>query len=250
MYAKVKSIIFFFALFLLGACSITKRIHNPGWHVEWKNKHSSVDNELSYSEHSQAGKEHHIEVLNSDKGELRIGDEHFPMQSRDENGSDQVVTPAKSNEIQPSKSEALPVENEMIYPNEQDTPLTPLSEDTAEKQKDKKLPSSLKIALILTLASLIVSFLVLASVSFLLTGTFILLILIQLTLGILAVIKSNQALRQINAKPDLWKGKKLAKFLLFFGIIGFVVLLILQVIAFNMLSNQYNFDGLFDGFFQ
>ncbi len=218
--------------------------------MEWKHKPTSNDQEFSHSERSQAEKENSIEVLNSDKGELRIGDEHVPMQSRDENGSDQVVTPAKSNEIQPSKSEALPVESEMIYPNEQDTPLTLLSEDSAEKQKDKKMPPPLKTALTLTLVSLIVTFIVLASVYVLSTLTFILLILIQLTFSVLAVINSNQALRQINAKPDLWKGKKLAKFLLYFGIIGFVALLILQVIAFNMLSNQYNFDALFGGFFQ
>jgi hypothetical protein len=249
MYAIVKSIIFFFALFLLGACSITKRIHNPGWHVEWKHKPTSIDQEFSHSERSQAEKENSIEVHNSDKGELRIGDEHFPMQSGYENGSDQVVTPSKSNEVQPSKSKALPVENEMIYPNNQDTPLTFLSDDSAEKQKDKKMPPPLKTAVILTLVSLFVSFIVLASVSVISSLMFILLVLTQLTLSVLAVINSNQALRQINAKPDLWKGKKLAKFLLFFGIIGFVALLILQVIAFNMLSDQYNFDGLFDGFF-
>jgi hypothetical protein len=112
------------------------------------------------------------------------------------------------------------------------------------------MPPPLKTALTLTLVSLIVTFIVFASVYVLSTLTFILLILIQLTFSVLAVINSIQALRQINAKPDLWKGKKLAKFLLYFGIIGFVALLILQVIAFNMLSNQYNFDGLFDGFFQ
>ena len=32
----IKSIAVIFALLSLGACTITKRVHNPGWHVEWK----------------------------------------------------------------------------------------------------------------------------------------------------------------------------------------------------------------------
>jgi hypothetical protein len=239
-----------FLLCLLGSCTITKRLHNPGWHVEWKNKPTSNDQEFSHSERSQAEKENSIEVLNSDKGELRIGDDHFPVESRYENGSDHVRTQSKSSEVQPSKLEVLPTEAETIDPYDQEFQGSLLSENSAEKQKDKKMPPPLKTALTLTLVSLIVTFIVLASVYVLSTLTFILLILIQLTFSVLAVINSIQALRQINAKPDLWKGKKLAKFLLYFGIIGFVALLILQVIAFNMLSNQYNFDGLFDGFFQ
>jgi hypothetical protein len=246
----MKNLILLFILSLIASCTITKRVHNPGWHVEWKNKHSSIDNELFYSELSQAGKEHPIEVLNSDKEEHRIGDDHFPVESRHEKGSDHVRTQSKSSEVQPSKLEVLPTEAETIDPYDQEFQGSLLSENSAEKQKDKKIPPPLKTALTLTLVSFIVTFIVLASVYVLSTLTFILLILIQLTFSVLAVINSNQALRQINAMPDLWKGKKLAKFLLYFGIIGFVALLILQVIAFNMLSNQYNFDALFDGFFQ
>ena len=32
----MKSIAVLFALFCLGSCTITKRVHNAGWHVEWK----------------------------------------------------------------------------------------------------------------------------------------------------------------------------------------------------------------------
>jgi hypothetical protein len=38
----MKNILFVTSIFLLGACTITKRVHNPGWHVEWKSTHSSV----------------------------------------------------------------------------------------------------------------------------------------------------------------------------------------------------------------
>ena len=28
-------------LTIIGSCTITKRVHNSGWHVEWKSNHSS-----------------------------------------------------------------------------------------------------------------------------------------------------------------------------------------------------------------
>ena len=34
----IKSIAVIFALLSLGACTITKRVHNTGWHVEWRLK--------------------------------------------------------------------------------------------------------------------------------------------------------------------------------------------------------------------
>lgn len=37
---KYLSFLLFFIV--LGSCTITKRVHNPGWHVEWKSTHSSV----------------------------------------------------------------------------------------------------------------------------------------------------------------------------------------------------------------
>jgi cation transport ATPase len=236
------------ALFL-GSCTITKRVHNPGWHVEWKHTYSANEQKFSCHEGSQAEKESIIEVRHSDKEERRIAENNFPLESGNDKGTDHVVTESKFIDIQPSKLEVIPIENEAIHLEEQDIQKTLLSENSEETQKDKKMPPPLKTAVTLTLISLFVSFIVLASVSVLSTLMFILLVLTQLTLSVFAVINSNQALRQIKAKPDLWKGKKLAKFLLFFGIIGFVALLILQVIAFNMLSNQYNFDALFDGFF-
>jgi len=233
-----------FVLFL-GSCTVTKRVHNSGWHVEWKHTYSANDKEFSY----QAEKEYIIEDVYSDDGKHRIAENNFPTESGNDYESDHVVTASKSIDVQPSRLEVIPIENEAIHREDQDIQKTLLSENTVEKQKDKKMPPPLKTAVTLTLVSLFVSFIVLASVSVLSTLMFILLVLTQLTLSVFAVINSNQALRQIKAKPDLWKGKKLAKFLLFFGIIGFVALLILQVIAFNMLSNQYNFDALFDGFF-
>jgi len=241
----MKSITFLLTLFLLGACTITKRVHNPGWHVEWKHTYSANDKEFSY----QAEKEYIIEDVYSDNGEHRIAENNFPMESGNDYESDHVVTASKSIDVQPSKLEVIPIENEAIHREEQDIQKTLLLENTVEKQKDKKMPPPLRTAVTLTLVSLFVLFIVLASVSVLSPLMFILLVLTQLTLSVFAAINSNQALRQIKAKPDLWKGKKLAKFLLFFGIIGLVALVVLQVIAFNMNSNQYNFDALFDGFF-
>ncbi len=52
MNTIVKSVIFLLALFLLGACTITKRMHNPGWHVEWKsslNKSQAQENNSTSS---------------------------------------------------------------------------------------------------------------------------------------------------------------------------------------------------------
>ena len=246
----MKYIHLLFILAFVASCTVTKRVHHPGWHVEWKHKHSSIDQEFSSCDLSQVEKENNIDVFNSDKREHRSGEEHVLMESRGDNGIDHIVTQSKSSEVQPSKLDVIPTEGEMISPDDQVFQGTLSSENSEEKQKDKKMPPPLKTALILTLVSLLVSFILFASVYSLVTGTFILLIFTQLTLSVLAVINSIRALRQINEKPDLWKGKKLAKFLLFFGIIGFVGLLILEVIAFNMLSNQYNFDGFFDGFFQ
>ena len=32
-------------LTVIGSCTITKRVHNPGWHVEWRSKQKSVQSE-------------------------------------------------------------------------------------------------------------------------------------------------------------------------------------------------------------
>jgi hypothetical protein len=37
----MKNILVIALIFFLASCTITKRIHNPGWHVEWKSTHSS-----------------------------------------------------------------------------------------------------------------------------------------------------------------------------------------------------------------
>jgi hypothetical protein len=37
----MKKILFITLISFLASCTITKRVHNPGWHVEWKSAHSS-----------------------------------------------------------------------------------------------------------------------------------------------------------------------------------------------------------------
>ena len=57
----MKSITFLLTLFLLGACTITKRVHNPGWHVEWKHTYSANDKEFSYQAEKEYIKLEHTE---------------------------------------------------------------------------------------------------------------------------------------------------------------------------------------------
>ncbi len=46
----MKSIFYLLLFSCLGACTITKRVHNPGWHVEWKSNQQNEKQQDVYDE--------------------------------------------------------------------------------------------------------------------------------------------------------------------------------------------------------
>ncbi len=50
-YTYLNFLCFFFLFGVIGSCTITKRVHNPGWHVEWRSNHSSSKDREAVQEH-------------------------------------------------------------------------------------------------------------------------------------------------------------------------------------------------------
>ena len=195
----MKSFIFLFALFLLGACTITKRVHNPGWHVEWKSTHSSSkETEQVVTDRTMIERQTPIESISPQELEespITAENLNFPENSTFSDHQD----PQGGN-----TGEAIRVA--------QDAAKTSKLDDEKEEAFSKNEEPGAKKVHPLAKAALIS--LILSVVTF--------------GLGALvAFVFALYALKKIKENPEQWEGRKLAKIVFIISSILFIPALLL-----------------------
>ncbi len=166
-----------------GSCTITKRVHNPGWHVEWKSTHSSDKDRES------------VAVDQS----LVVGQtpkESLPEQQQEEahvtsENPNVVGNSIRSDEQDEQALTSTNSENESRNSSKVD-------EDKESAAIEKEEPNAKKVH---PLAKAALISLILSVITF--------------GLGALvAFVLALYALKKINQNPEQWEGRKMAKIVL------------------------------------
>ncbi len=209
----MRSITFLLALFLLGACTITKRVHNPGWHVEWKSTHSSVrESEQVAADESMTERQTPNESISPQELEespITAVNLNFPENSTFSDHQD-----LKGG----NTGEAIHVEQAAAKTSKSETE----KEEAISKNEEpgvKKVHPLAKAALI----SLILS-------------------VVTFGLGMLvAMVLAICALKKIESDPEHWTGNKMALTVLIISSVLFFPLMLLILII--SLSFNYTSGG-------
>ena len=195
---------------VFGSCSITKRVHNSGWHVEWKSNHSS-DKDREY--------------VNADQS-LLVG--QTPKESHPEQQQEEAhVTSENPN----------PVGNAILSDEQDEQALTStnagmesgnsskLDEDEERANIEKENPNAKKVH---PLAKAALISLILSVVTF--------------GLGMLvAIILARYALKKIKSDPEQWTGRKMALTVLIISSVLFIPLMLLIMLI--SISINYSSGG-------
>jgi hypothetical protein len=212
-YTYLNFLCSFFLFGIIGSCTITKRVHNPGWHVEWKSNHSRA-NETALVAADVSKTERHTpnESVSPQEFEVsRTTDEnlYFPENSTFSDQQDpQAVKTGEAIRVEQgaAKTSKLDEEKEEAFSKN-------------EEPGAKKVHPLAKAALI----SLILS-------------------LVTFGLGMLvAIILSRIALKKIKSDPEHWTGRKMALTVLIISSVLFVPLMLLILII--SLSFNYSSGG-------
>jgi hypothetical protein len=212
-YTYLNFLCSFFLFGIIGSCTITKRVHNPGWHVEWKSNHSRA-NETALVATDVSKTERHTpneSISPQELDESPITSENLNFQENSTFSDQQEPQAVKTGEairiVQgPAKTSILAYKNEEA-----------LSKN--EEPGAKKVHPLAKAALI----SLILS-------------------LVTFGLGMLvAIILARIALKKIKSAPEQWTGRKMALTVLIISSVLFVPLMLLILLI--SLSMNYSSGG-------
>jgi hypothetical protein len=231
----MKSLPVLIVLFLFASCTITKRLHNPGWHVEWKtsvNKSQAQDN----SSNSSSSVDQRIE--NSS--------ETTPSNSQTMN----VVEAEQANETstyEAHSSKDVPIEENQSLESKNAT-----AESADRKQLSVMNPIEPRVDPlgILSIVSGSIALIFLLNICFLLSDngwnaifglSYPWLFFIVLVFAVVGLILALKGIKHIRQNPELYKRKNIAW--TGFGIsaasLGFVVLTLL------ILALVYLFETFF-----
>jgi hypothetical protein len=206
----MKLITFLLTLFLLGACTITKRVHNPGWHVEWKSNHSrdkdresvAADQSLVVGQTSKESlpEQQLEEVIVTNENPNVVGNTILTDEQEE-----QAWTSKNSENVSRKSSKVDEDKGRATYEN--------------EDPGAKKVHPLAKAALI----SLILS-------------------VVTFGLGMLvAIILARSALKKIKSDPEQWTGRKIALTVLIISSVLFIPLMLLIMLI--SISINYSSGG-------
>jgi hypothetical protein len=209
----MKNILFVTSIFMLGACTITKRVHNPGWHVEWKNKTTiekgnSIREEVfsaeldTVTDHANPGYQETVaraEPITIERSAIS------PVDDRS-NNTDEVLPPDEIEHVNALEKNSQPALSK--------NPDRSLEDELTGDERE--LNPHVSHALTTTLLSLLCLLLLLLGFS----GFFSFLCWVGIIItGALTITYAKKGLKEMKEHPDVWRGLKLAKFLFIFGII-------------------------------
>jgi hypothetical protein len=200
----MKSLAVFILLFLFASCTITKRLHNPGWHVEWKtsvNKSQAQDNSST----------------SASSVDQRI--ENSAAATPDNSQTMNVVEVEKANETSIDEDRST---NDVLIDENQNLEIKKGSPESADQKQTSVLNSTapradpLGILSIISGSTALIFFL---NICFLLSDngwnaifglSYPWLFFIVLSLAVIGLILAIISLKRIRQNPELYKGKKTA----------------------------------------
>ena len=225
MCKMTKSITVFFALFCLCACTITKRVHNPGWHVELKNtfsaeKNQSVQDEMLIGEQVELNERAQVHCE-----EVQLTEELISPENADVNELENNDALAKTDGAKSSESTGHKSLSEKLNTIDRDAK----TQFTSEKKRGElyalPLHPNIKVSLLSSIA-------VLLSVCLMGISTSVLALFCSLALifSILTIVFAVIGTRAVKRAPETWKGRKLAVLLIVIGILDFCFSLLVSLL--------------------
>jgi ABC-type glycerol-3-phosphate transport system permease component len=209
----MKKILFITLISFLASCTITKRVHNPGWHVEWKLTHSS-------------GKASEQLATSVSKTEVNTPNECISPQELDESPITSENLNFQENSTFSDQQDPQAVKTGEAIRVEQGAAKTSKLDDEKEDALSKKEEPGAKKVHPLAKAALIS----------------LILSLVTFGLGMLvAMVLARYALKKIKSDPEQWTGRKMALTVLIISSVLFVPLMLLILLI--SLSMNYSSGG-------
>ena len=186
---------------VFGSCTITKRVHNPGWHVEWKSNHSrDKDRESVAADQSLVVGQTPKESLPEQQQE-----EAFVTNENPNVVGNTILTDEQDEQALISTNSKI--ESRKSSKFDEDKESATFEKDDSDVKKVHPLAKAALISLILSVI------------------TFGLGALVAFVLALYALIKINQ-------NPEQWEGRKMAKIVLIIS----SILLIPALFVFSFFS--------------
>lgn len=201
-YTIMKSIIILFTLFLLGSCTVTKRVHNPGWHVEFYGSQKRHNESVERAYACVSNEEDNIEVAqNIEVGYLQ--NEPSKILETQVDLRDKETTYLEENGKGRSQSDFH--QRKLT----KDVKAIETVETVESSETQRFLPTSLKVALILVIGSILSFVLGVVNISWILY-------FLAVALAIVSAILVLKSYSIIIKNKKVWKGRVLVWIL--FGI--------------------------------
>jgi hypothetical protein len=178
-------------LTVIGSCTITKRVHNPGWHVEWRTNYITAENENpSFDQHILL-ENAQINTQEQEPSEfVRLNSiPEYKDTERPKDGVDEM----SSNEAKMYGSEYKSRATTKQIAGEENTKETPVNQK-------KIYPLSIVSLVVIILSYIFIYLGIFAAFSFFVISAFLL---------ILAFILAMVSWKKIKYNPEKWAGKKL-----------------------------------------
>lgn len=222
----IKLLLSLFALLIIQACTIEKRIHRPGYRVEWKKGHKSS---------SESNSKMKLEETHSLAENKTVPEEKFELVAIEsittESPNSALVERKQLNENTPYLQSDSPqvIEGEHLESEKEVPELQAENEpfdepmQTSKGKRDEKDKGA-------SVTSLVLGILGILTLGYL-----------GIVFGPLAIIFGARALKKIRQNPDVYGGQGMAKAGLILGIIACAMLLLAIVIILMFLFGYFYF---------
>jgi len=235
-YTYLNFLCSFFLFGIIGSCTITKRVHNPGWHVEWKSNQSSIkDRESLAEDQSLIAAESPTESVVVQQATVENGTHVHPYQAGEYSSSHKHESQLLDQELIETKAEKEKSIVSMELANEE----LAVRKISNEKPIHYLSKASL-ILLILSLVFLIFGSAILISMNFAL-GPWVIVIIGFICL-IVSLVMAINALKQINKNPEKWSGRNMA-----LAVVIISSILILPTLLYLLLLRFFQFFNISGG---
>jgi hypothetical protein len=227
----MKSIAFLFALFFLGACTITKRVHNPGWHVEWHNSQKNLKQDAGELSLNVSTRPTQAATISSNEITLEVSKDEFEQASAALHQQVQLdVTHAEGPAMAVHKNDLT--DQHFSETHVHDSEIDSLQEPT-DSDKGKLWQPNLTGSIVFLVIAYILFGILLA------TGGVIGFVVAAFISALLSFVFAVRAWQHIKRNPERWKGKVVSIILIIAGIQT-----VLGLIGIFLLIRLLNFGGI------
>ena len=227
----MKKILFITLISFLASCTITKRVHNPGWHVEWHNSQKKLKQEAVELSLSMSTRSTNTETISTNEFTSEVSKEEFEQASSTLHQQVQLdVTHEEGSAMAVQKNDFT--DQHFSETHVHDSEIDSLQEPT-DSDNGKLWQPNLTGSIV---------FLVIAYILFgvtLLTGGVLGFVVAAFISALLSLVFAVRAWQYIKRNPERWKGKVVSIILIIAGIQT-----VLGLIGIFLLIRLLNFGGI------